>query len=179
MSVATPPALIMGFKPSSHGFGWIAFSGPFSIHDWGLSDMGRDKNASCLRTLEKLLARLNPHTLVLEAFEGTKERRSERIMRLCRAVVALALNRGIEIAIYTKGEISACFASVGAKSRHEIATALARSFEILHDRLPAPRKSWEGSQRKMALFDAAAAVLTHYQLVASRLFDDLLDQAPN
>lgn len=179
MSGGKPPALIFGFKPTSHGYGWIAFSGPFTIHDWGLSDTKRDKNEGCLRKLESLLTRLNPHTIVLEAFENTTKLHSMRIVRLYRAVVALARERGIEVAIYAKNEVSACFVSVGAKSRHEIAMALARSFEILRDRLPAPRKAWEGPHRKMALFDAAAIVLTHYQLGASTLFDDLVHEAPN
>lgn len=177
MSAPAAQSVVLGFKPSSHGFGWIAFSGPFSIHDWGLSDMGREKNEGCLRKLEALLTRLNPHTIVLEAFEGTKERRSQRIVRLCRSVVALAHDRGIEIAIYAKTEISACFVTIGAKSRREIACAVARSFDILRDRLPAPRKAWQGPHRRMPLFEAAAAVLTHYQLGASRLFDDLSESA--
>jgi len=103
-------------------------------------------------------------------------KRSTRIVRLCRAVVALAQDRGIEVAIYSKGEMKACFASVGAQSRQEIAEAVARSFDLLRDRLPAPRRPWQGPHRRMAIFDAAAVVLTHYQLGASRLFDDLVGQ---
>jgi hypothetical protein len=53
--------------------------------------------------------------------------------------------------------------SVGARSRQEIAEAVARSF----DRLPRPRRPWEGPHRRLAIFDAAAVVLTHYQLDAN------------
>jgi len=174
MTAPAAKGLVLGFHPSNQGFGWIAFSGPFSIHHWGVCDMGREKNEGCLRKLERILEHLNPHAIVLEAFEDAKQRRSERVVRLCRAVVAMARDRGMEVAIYARGEIVACFVSVGAKTRYEIASAIARSFEILRDRLPAPRKQWETGHRRMTLFDAAALVLTHYNLGASRLFDDLL-----
>lgn len=175
MTGRKPAAIVLGFKPSSHGFGWVAFSSPLSIHDWGLSDMQKERNAGCLRKLEKLLCRLEPHTIVLEAYEPHSAKRSTRIVRLCRAVVALAQDRGIEVAVYSKGEVKACFSSVGAQSRQEIAEAVARTFDLLRDRLPAPRQPWQGPHRRMAMFDAAAVVLTHYQLGASRLFDDLME----
>src|SRR5690348_4112910 len=107
-------AIALGFKPTSHGFGWVAFSSPMTIHDWGLSEMQKERNAGCLRKLEKLLNRLEPHTIVLEAFEPPSTKRSTRIVRLCCAVVTLAQDRGIEVGIYSKGEVKACFASVGA-----------------------------------------------------------------
>jgi|GEM_PF-5246318 len=133
-------SLVLGFQPSSHGFGWIAFSTPFAIHDWGIPDVPRGtKNESSLRKLEGLLDRLEPYLLVLEAFE----QRSTRIARLCQSVVALARSRGIDVAVYTKGQIEECFRSVGAKTRHEVASAIARSFDMLRADLPAKRKAWE------------------------------------
>jgi hypothetical protein len=174
MTAPKSQAIVLGFKPTSHGFGWVAFSSPMSIHDWGLSDMQKERNAGCLRKLEKVLALLEPHTIVLEAYEPAAAKRSTRVIRLCRAVVALARDRGIEVAVYSRGEVKACFASVGAQSRHEIAEAVARAFEVLHHRLPAPRQPWQGPHRRMAIFDAASCVLTHYQLGASRLFDELV-----
>jgi Holliday junction resolvasome RuvABC endonuclease subunit len=167
--------IVLGFKPTSHGFGWAAFSSPLSIHDWGLSEMKKEKNAGCLRKLEKLISRLDPQVIVLEAFDGPA-RRSPRVNRLCRAVVALAQTRNVDVAIYTRGQIKACFGSVGAQSRQEIAEAIGRSFDVLRHRLPPARRPWEGPHRRMAIFDAAAAIMTHYQLEASSLFEDLLGE---
>jgi hypothetical protein len=166
----------LGFHPTSHGFGWVAFSSPLTIYDFGLCEMRREKNVGCLRKLERLLERIGPQTIVLEAFEGPGSRHSERVKRLYKAVVSMAQDRGMEIAIYTRGDTKACFAAVGAQSRQEVAEAVARSFEILRGRLPKPRRPWDGPCRRMALFDAAAVVLTHYQLGASRLFSDLLNE---
>jgi Holliday junction resolvasome RuvABC endonuclease subunit len=112
---------------------------------------------------------------VLEAFEQG-EKRSERVVALCRAVVALAIEQRIDVAIYTGGQIKACFGSVGARTRQEVAEAVARSFEALRPRLPKPRKAWDAPDRRRAIFDAAAAVLAHYQLGASRFLLELLER---
>ncbi|TXC64672.1 hypothetical protein [Sphingosinicella ginsenosidimutans] len=143
-----------------------------------MSDTKADKNAGCLRKLEKIISRLEPQTIVLEAFEPSSAKRSTRIVRLCRSVVALAQSRGMEVVVYTKGEIRSCFASVGARTRQEVAEAIVRSFEPLRDQLPRPRRDWEGPPRRMALFDAGAAVIAHYHLGASRLFESLSTDDP-
>jgi len=176
MKPPQPGELTFGFHPTSHGFGWVAFSSPLNIYDWGLCEMRTEKNAGCLRKLERRLARLEPHTLVLEAFEAPNLGRSDRVIRLCRAVIELARGRGMEVAIYTREEVQSCFAPVGAKTRQEVAEAIGRSFEVLRGRLPKPRRPWDGQPRRMAIFDAAAVVLTHFQLGTSRLFSELLEE---
>lgn len=173
MTARKPSAIVLGFKPTSHGFGWVAFTNPMSIHDFGMSEMKTERNLGCLRKLEKLLSRLEPQTIVLEAYEPALAKRSKRVVRLCRAVVALAQDRGIEVAVYSSADVKSCFVSVGAQSRQEVAEAVARSFDLLRSRLPTPRKPWQGPHRRMAVFNAAALVVTHYQLDAGRLLDSL------
>jgi Holliday junction resolvasome RuvABC endonuclease subunit len=170
--------LTFGFHPTSHGFGWVAFSSPLSLYDWGLCEMRHEKNAGCLRKLDRLLSRLEPHILVMEDVGDATARRSERVVRLCKAVVELARGRGINVAVYSRAHVLGAFTPVGAKSRQEIAEAIARSFEELRYRLPKPRRPWDGQPRRMALFDAAAVVLTHFQLGTASLFNDLLDGTP-
>jgi hypothetical protein len=87
--------------------------------------------------------------------------------------VSLAADRGVEVAIYAKGEVQACFANVGARTRREIAEAVVRHVEAFRPKLPEKRRTWESEDRRMAIFAAAALVLTHYQLGASRLLDGL------
>ncbi|HEV2817625.1 MAG TPA: hypothetical protein VGW40_10460 [Allosphingosinicella sp.] len=165
---------MLGFQPTSYGFGWAAFSSPLSLYDWGLHHAKRRKNATCLRRLEKLLSRLSPETIVLETYEGCAAR-SVRVVDLCTAVVALAMDQRIDVAIYTRNQIKSCFGTVGARSRQEVAEAVARSFEALRPRLPKPRKAWDPPDRRMAIFDAAAAVMAHYQTDAARVIERILD----
>jgi len=178
MTVPKPRAFTLAIHPTSRGFGWIVFEGPFSPHDWGLAlARGGDKNTKCLRQIEKLFSRFEPETVVLEAFGRRRSARADRIERLGRAIVALAKERGIEIAVYTRGEIKTCFASVGAVSRQEIAEAVSRHVPALHHRLPKPRRPWQSDHPRMALFCAAALVLTHHQYIASHFLEDLHKQA--
>lgn len=174
MSPPKPLSLTLAIHPVSHGFGWIAFEGPFAPYDWGLVIVrGADKNARCLRKAERLLDRFKPETLVLEAFEKRRSARADRITLLGRGLVALAAERSVEVAVYTRGEVKACFASVGAVSRQEVAEAVSRSVPGLTHRLPKPRRPWQTENPRMALFSAAALVLTHYQYAASQILDDL------
>ena len=169
-------ALVFALHATSRGFGYVVFEGPFAPYDWGIVTARGDKNAVCLHRLEAMLDRYAPDILVLEASGKIASQRHDRIARLYKAVTALAANRGIDVTVYTRGHIRACFAAVGAVSRQEIAEAVARLVDAFGHRLPKARKPWESEDRRMALFSAAALVLTHYQLGASTLFDTLREQ---
>lgn len=174
MSAAAPaPAIALAVHPSARGFGWVAFAGPFTPHDWGTSRTRGDKNEYCLSKVEKLIDRFTPHTIILEAYDEHSSKRRARVSRLCRAIASLAANRGAEVAIYTRGDVQACFSPVGARSRDEIAAAVARHIDALRRRLPRTRKAWSSETLPLAMFSAAALVLTHYQLGSSGLFDQL------
>ena len=165
-------SLILALHASSRGFGYVVFSGPFSPYDWGTVGAKGDKNSVCLKKLEQMLDRFSPETLVLEEAHSVANR-SERIARLYKAIVALCQGRSIDVAIYRLGDIKSCFATIGARNRQEIAEAVARQIPALDHRVPKPRKQWQSEHRRMPLFCAAAVGLTHYQLGASRLFDEL------
>jgi Holliday junction resolvasome RuvABC endonuclease subunit len=175
--IAAQPRSMRTFAlhPTSRGFGWVAFEGASTPYSWGTIDAKKDKNASCLHKVEQLLAQFLPETLVLEAFEKGNSSRCDRIGRLCRAIVALAADRGVEVAIYTRDQIRSCFESVGAKTRQEIAAAVVRHVDALRHWLPKTRKVWESEHRHMSVFAAAALVLTHHRLGAQGLFRDLQD----
>lgn len=167
--------LTFALHATSRGFGYVVFEGPFTPHDWGTVTAKGDKNSVCLRKLSTILDRLAPETMLLEAYEQGAPRRGQRIARLYRAIAAMAAGRSINVQIYPFQEVQACFSSVGARTRQQIAEAIARQIDALRPRLPNVRKPWQSEDRRMAIFSAAALVLTHYQLGASQLFDDLLD----
>lgn len=173
-AAAQPRSLVLGVYPNVRGFGWVAFEGPFSLYDFGLVFVQSDKNRRCLDHFERLLTRLEPEAVVMEAFPENV-RRTARVVTLQRAMVASAISRGIETATHPHGEVQAMFAAVGARSRQEIAVAVARQIPGLNHRLPRKRRAWECEDRRMALFNAAALVITHFQLDASRLLKELND----
>jgi hypothetical protein len=167
----------IGFHPSARGFGWIAFEGPFSPKDWGLFVATGDKNLSCVRKLEALFDLLPPETFVIEAFDKESSLRSERIRVLCECAVELASSRGAVVHVFSRGQIRACFATVGARTRDEIAAAVVRQVPALAPRLPKPRAVGDSEDRRLSLFGAASLVVTYYHDGALQVFDDLRDAA--
>jgi Holliday junction resolvasome RuvABC endonuclease subunit len=165
--------LILAVHPNTRGFGWVVFEGPFAPFDWGLVFTQKDKNAFCLRRLEQMLGRFLPDAFILEDFERRAAGKTDRIVNLCRGMTSLAADRGIDVAIYARGEVQACFANVGARTRQEIAEAVARHIDAFRHKLPTKRRAWESEDRRMAMFAAAALGLTHYQLGSSRFLDEL------
>ena len=139
-AVATACERVLGFHPTSRGFGWVLFEGPYTPVDWGLVSAGADKNATCLRRCERLLDRLAPEILVLEAYDRDTTRRARRIADLCTDVRRAADDRQIEAVVYTRAEVRRAFAEVKAWTRREIAEAVARHFEAFRHRLPKPRR---------------------------------------
>lgn len=165
--------LIFAVHATDRGFGYVVFEGPFTPYDWGIVFARGDKNAVCLRKVEIMLDRFAPETLLLEAFGRGSSLRSDRISRLYRAIISLASNRSVNVVIYTRADIKAAFRTVGACTRQEIAVAVAKHVDAFRHRLPPPRRPWESEDRRMALFNAGALILTHFRLNAGGLFDDL------
>lgn len=159
-------ALVLALHATSRGFGYVVFEGPSSPYDWGVVGARGDKNAQCLRKIELMLDRYMPETLLLEEAKSVANR-SGRIARLYAATASLATIRGIEVVIYTLGQIKTCFSSVGAVTRQEIAEAVGRHIDAFRHRMPKQRKPWQAEDRRMSLFCAAALALAHYQLGAS------------
>jgi hypothetical protein len=166
MTVAPPQGLVLAIHPTVRGFGWAALEGPLAPYNGSLVEVSGDKNAACLRRIEQLFNRLQPDALVLEAFGRGKSSRSDRIRRLGRAVVALARLKGIEVVIYARSDVQTSFQLWGARTRREIAEAVARQLPALGRRLPPERKPWKCEDRRMALFASAALVLTYYDQLA-------------
>lgn len=155
---------VMGFHPTARGFGWVVFEGPFRPIDWGLVSARKDKNATCLKRLDALLARFAPEGLVLEAYDRESSRRARRISRLGASVRRAADARGVETVVYHRSQVREAFAESGARTRREIAETVARHLDAFRHRPPPPRKPWDSEDGREALFAAAAVVLTHQRL---------------
>lgn len=173
MNSSRRPSITLAVHPTSRGCGWVAFEGPLAPYDWGLFEAKQDKNIYCIRKVEGLIERLSPETLVLEAFDRRVAIRSERIVRLGRSLITLADVRNVDVAIYTRSDVRTAFVEIGARTRQEIAEAVARHVDAFRHRLPKARKPWQAEDPRMALFSAAALALTHFQRSATDLLDDM------
>jgi hypothetical protein len=76
----------------------------------------------------------------------------------------MARQKHIDVATYSKEEIASVFEGQGARTKYDIARAIAHMFPELARRLPRRRRIWQGEQYQMAIFDAAAIGVTHLVL---------------
>ncbi len=163
MSGARDRALVLAIQPFFRGIAFTLFEGPLSPIDWGIKDTRRgERNIRSLKAAIDLIDRLQPDVVVL----GDVHRRGQRIRRLGQLIVGHAEGQSIDVCRYTRRQVRECFRDVGAKSRYEIAQAIASRVHAFAHRVPPVRKVWKSEDERMCLFDAAALVMTFYQLGA-------------
>lgn len=145
------------------GFAYTLFESPLSPVDWGIKGIQRSqRNARCLKAVTALLERFQPDTLVIEDCWDCDSKRSGRVRRLYRALESLARMESFSVYRYSRAHIRTMFNGLGARTKYEIAHAIARLIPAFSHRLPPVRKAWMPEDRRMALFDAAALALTHF-----------------
>jgi len=156
------PRFVLAVVPTCHGFSFVLFEGPDAPFDWGTKDIReKDKNPRTLDAVRAIMERYRPEVLVLEdAAHGS--RRTLRIRRLFRMLSHLAVTLDIPVIRYTRKDIRACFVSVGATTKYEIAKAIAIQIPAFTHRLPPIRKIWMSEDPRQSLFDAAALGIAYY-----------------
>ncbi|HTK34924.1 MAG TPA: hypothetical protein VL358_06500 [Caulobacteraceae bacterium] len=163
----------LGVHPTGRGFGWVICEGPFNLIEAGTCTPLRDRgHLTSLRHFERLIARFRPAELVLEAFEAEPKGRCRWARRLGLDMLAIATDRGLTVEGHSRAVVQGAFNSVGAKTREEIAAAIARHFPALAHRLPPKRRAWNAEDRRLAIFNAAAVVLAHFHNGATALLDE-------
>lgn len=158
---------VLAVYPMSRGIAFVVFEGPNVPHDWGVKEIReRKKNDKTLERVKKLVDQYEPTIVVFESTAG-KSRRSERIIRFYKTLSRYAETRNLTVKRYTRAEVVACFQSVGATTKREIAVAIAELIPQLVHRLPPIPKIWQSEDPRQSLFDAAALGMTHYASRAS------------
>jgi len=171
-------ARAIGVHPMARGFGWIVCDGPLKVVDAGVYvAFGPTKNERCVAALDRLISRFAPVQLVLERFNPDRSPRSRRVHELCLQMASLAASRGLGFAAPEREAVQRIFGHAGARTREEVAAVVARHFPSLRPRLPRRRKRWESEDKRIAIFSAAAAVLTSFENEATALLAELRDAA--
>jgi hypothetical protein len=156
------PRLVLGVHPCSRGFGWSLFESPHAAFDWGTVRVRPRRNPLVLARFNTLLSRYDPDVLVLEQYDLPGTQRSERMYGLRHAIAQSAESCGIAVHTFSRSEIRQTFALSGARTRHEIAVAIAERIPVLQPRLPRKQAIWEGEPAYLSAFSATACVLTYY-----------------
>jgi hypothetical protein len=149
-------ALVMAFYPNARGFAHVIFEGPFSPVDWGISEVRRRKRRldTYVRRLSILIDRYHPDVLVLR--RGRQDSELPEIERL-------AEDKGVRTYTVSRKEVRRAFAHLGSPTRYAIAVSIAGHIPTFAALMPAARKIWNGEDRRMGLFDAAALALAFFK----------------
>lgn len=163
MNHKTHHPLVLSIYPTSKGYAFVLFEGAQTPYDWGVKDIRKkEKNEATLEGVKIIIERYRPDYLIIEDYTEKGSRRSSRIRRLYRTITHYAESECIEVNRISQKTIRACFASVGAKRKYDIAQAIAHHIPAFAHRLPPLRKIWMSEDPRQSLFDAAALGLTFY-----------------
>ncbi len=163
MSAALEENLVLAVYPTSRGFGFVLFEGPESPYDWGIREIKeKHRNTKTLEAIKELIERYRPEALVFEATEERRYRRSSRIRKLYRMLEHLAATEFVEVYRFPEEAVRRLFESIGARTKYEIAEAVARQIPAFRHRMPRVRRAWMAADPRQSLFDAAALALVYF-----------------
>jgi hypothetical protein len=152
--------IILAIAPSSRGFAFAVLERNGALLEWGIKSVIGNKNADSLKKAEQMIADYAPAVVVLQDASAKDSRRSPRIRKLTRKLIALAASRKIKVALFSREEVMQTFFEDGKGTQHTVARILAMRFpDELGHRLPPKRKEWEGPDYRIGIFEAVALAL--------------------
>ena len=154
---------VLALDPASRGVGFAVLEGPTRLIDWGVKETRGKPPRTVLSQLDALLTRCQPEVLVIEDCTARGSRRCPRVRQLLRAAAARATRRHVRPRRVSRRALLTFFAPSGARTKHEIAQAIAARFPELHPRVPPPRKPWMSEDARLSIFDAIAFALADFQ----------------
>ena len=151
---------ILAIAPCSKGFGFAVMEGDEVLVDWGVRNVKGEKNASSLVKLKAMILHYQPDILVFQDLSAQDSRRSSRIRRLGKQMVALAARHKVKVKLFSREKIAGIYFPEAQCTKQQLAELLAQRFpKELGHRLPPKRKAWMSQDTRMDLFDAVALAL--------------------
>lgn len=154
---------IFALHITGRGCAYVLFESPLAPYDWGIKRFTGGKFSDrLLRFVTRTLDYYQPVAMVLEDWRDDLSQFSARTKALYDRVAALAKKKGVAVYRYTRKQIRATFAHLGAITKYDIAVEIAKRILAFAHRLPPERKAWMGSDPRQGLYDAAAVCFTYY-----------------
>jgi hypothetical protein len=159
----TPTAgpVVFAIAPTSRGFGYVLFAARGHPVDWGVKETRVDKNRQALIKIKSMLLTIRPTVVVLEDQNRLASRRSLRVRQLLKRVAAIAKAQDLSVVTYSQRDVRKAFGRKG-NSKDAIAGVIVDEVPSLKPWLPRRRRIWESEHHSMAIFEAAALAMTHY-----------------
>lgn len=154
---------ILAIAPSSRGFGFAVLEGQENLVDWGVKSIKGDKNIGTIIKVKEMTAHYQPEAIVLEDITFKQSRRSPRIRKLSKQIIAVAKSHNVTVALFSREQVRRVFFADSKGTKYALAQMLATRFpEELGSRLPPKRRPWMSEDYRMNIFDAVALALVNY-----------------
>jgi hypothetical protein len=154
---------VFAVYPNTRGLAFVVFEGQLAPVDWGVKTIrGKRKHSQCLRHIERILARYEPDSIILQDMSPTGTRRASRITEINSAIEELCELSGIPTYAFSRAQVRSVFSCLGMTTKQAIAEAIVKHVPAFERHLPPVRKPWMAEDAHMGLFDAAALAWTFF-----------------
>src|ERR1017187_7841845 len=119
---------ILAIAPCTKGFGYAVLEGHKILVNWGVKMIEGDKNAGAMEKVEDMIAHYDPQVMVLEDTAIKGSRRSPRIKRLTKRLVAVAERRTIKAVLFSQKQVRRVFFGDDPGTKHALAEIIAERF---------------------------------------------------
>jgi hypothetical protein len=150
---------LIAVDPTHNGFGFAIFEYPSLLMDWGVAHVGREKNKDSLKRFEYLVDWFQPQAVVVEDCMDPGCRRRARTRALIAEIMDFSAFFDLTIFTVPWRRVRELVGGDLRATKEDVATAVARRFPEIADRLPPHRKLWMPEDVRMNIFDAVALAL--------------------
>jgi hypothetical protein len=152
---------LIGLDIRPRGFGFIVLEGS-SVLDCGSRSCGRKDSRTCLgQRFQRILETYKPSIVAMRSRRAMRTSAAERRKALASILRAVARESKIAIVDVNLSAFREYFRLHNARTKYEIAHAVATLLPELAWKLPPQRKIWQSEHHRMSIFDAAAVALVH------------------
>src|SRR6266404_2554116 len=142
-------------------FGFVAVEG-VAVLDCGTRACGLSRSSECLgQRFQRILKTYAPLAVIIRTYRPSRIAGKDRRMSLAAALRAVARESKVAIVDMRPNAVRRFFRSRHARTKDEIARAVATLLPELAWKLPPRGKIWQGEHFRMSIFDAAAGALTY------------------
>jgi Holliday junction resolvasome RuvABC endonuclease subunit len=157
---------ILAIAIRSQRLGYAVLDGSNKLLDWGMVFYRRNGGkqvATTAKRISSLLELYAPSMIVVEQSELRQVRNVGGLRLLSKLLRREAARQSVKFHATKQLDVRKAFRSFDAKSKDDVAAALARMFPEVAYKLPHRRKVWESEHSIMPMFDAIAIGVSYWE----------------
>jgi hypothetical protein len=151
---------VLAFDVRTRWVAHAAFDASAHLLDSGASRFASPRAAEARFSF--LIELLHPTTIVFRKMSPRSGRNRPKTRKLVRLMRRACREPSLRVALVSETQLRNCFKIRDAKTKHEIASVLAKDFPVLAWKLPPPRRNYDHEHWNMPMFDAVALGVAYF-----------------